>query len=378
MKNIVTLILALTIFSGSNLFSQTTGTPGDLALVTNASGSLSAGSLNTGIPRADLEWLMDVTRKLSPDSWHLLLQYDALAEKYSVESKGWVISMIKPAKTLAYLSPGNRISLLNRMSTNVHEIAHGFSSYNVFRLTDEKRFDYDHELVQGTFYLSTSKQWNLSFPEKSLFPAMELSAVIPNQYRTFRFNTYIQGNTSTQQEGVLGLLDEFHAYYIGSRFKMDVRPAYVEAAGCQVQGFYEWAMSFQSIAAAFFEFDYFVREYLLLMNRQSPADYHLLLSNTSFREAYGEIHRSYRTLVNEYLETVQREVKRLNAAGNDSVSLEGNVLWVQMAGSSSVSGTTYISKDMETLLPVLNSSRYREIESDFPLVFSSGAMQYSR
>jgi hypothetical protein len=33
-------------------------------------------------------------------------------------------------------------------------------------------------------------------------------AVIPRNLRTFRFDTYVDGITSTQSEGVIGLLNE--------------------------------------------------------------------------------------------------------------------------------------------------------------------------
>jgi hypothetical protein len=313
------------------------------------------------------EWIKDATKNYSPDSWDLLMQYESLPERTEAESADGRIAVTeKSVDTFYYLEGRTRSELLSSMSTNVHEIAHAYCGQNIFRHARENGLKLDMHKAEEFFYYSPGKSFFVSFPLKSLFPSKELKAVIPRNLRTFRFDTYIDGITSTQSEGVIGLLNELHSYYLESKFCLEMLEPYKIAEGSDVSGFFEWVHNSQSKMSAFFEFDFFIKEYLLYMKREYPVQYKQLSNYRPFTEAYGAIRTSYEELTEKYLQKIRTEMAGLNSSGKAEVSLDGNELWVREGNNDTSTGTPIFSEDVELLLPVLESDRYEGIASDFP------------
>jgi hypothetical protein len=312
------------------------------------------------------EWIKAATKEYSPDSWDLLMQYESLPERTEAESADGRIAVTeKSVSTFDYLEGRTRIDLLSSMATNVHEIAHAYCGQNIFRHARENGLRLDMNKAEEFFYYSPGRSFFVSFPLRSLFPSRELKTVIPRNLRTFRFDPYIDGITSTQSEGVIGLVNELHSYYLESKFCLDMLEPYKIAEGSDISGFFEWVHNSQSKMSAFFEFDFFIKEYLLYMKRKYPDHYKELRSCQSFTEAYGTIRASYEELTEKYLKKIRIEMAGLNSSGKAEVSLDGNELWVREGNSDTSTGTPVFSKDVETLLPVLQSDRYQEVIADF-------------
>ena len=223
----------------------------------------------------------------------------------------------------------------------------------------------DWDNVNGYLYLSPSESFFISFPKKMLFPSRELVREIPRELRTFRFDTYVAGTTSTQGQGVIGLLDEFHAYYHGSRCKFDLFSAYAEAEGSEVNGLLEWIRDIQSEMTAYYEFDFFIREYLLMMRESCPEAYGSLRQCDSFTEAYRAVHRAYSDLIRDYEELIMDEIARMNASGGATAEIREGTLWISSADGTRSRGATVFWEDRATLEPVLKSGRYNQIDSEF-------------
>jgi len=316
---------------------------------------------------ANISWVKESTQHYSPDSWYLLMQYDMLPSSAEVGvDDGGVASSNKSVDTFHYLRGRSRIDLLISMEKNVHEIAHGYFDQNVYRYLRENNLKMTSGNVCGYIYISPSRSFYISFPVKALFPSHELAAVIPQELRTYRFDTYIEGSTSTQDDGVIGLLNELHAYYLGSQYCFDMLEPYKTAAGTDASGLFEWVTNTQSTMSAFFEFDFFIREYLLYMKKNHAADYEMLRSNRPFAESYMTIRHLYTELIDKYQNCIKDEMKHLNSAGNAVAKIEKGWLWVKAGKSNVASGTPIFSKEREILMPVLYSRKYREIEEDFP------------
>jgi hypothetical protein len=329
----------------------------------------------TGIPRernlaraASIEWIKTSTMYYSPESWYLLMQYDNLPSSAKVTSDdGKEVSTQKTTGTFQYLRGRTRFDMLVSMETNIHEVAHGYYDQNVFRYIAENNLEMNLDNAQGYIYLSPSRGFFISFPLMALFPSQELNAVIPEDLRTYRFDTYINGKTSTQSEGVIGLLNELHAYYIGSKYCFDMLDAYKTVAGSDAAGLFEWVTHTQSTMTAFYEFDFFIREYLLYMKKIYAANYEKLKLYRPFTEAYMTIYTLYKELIDNYQERIKDEVKLLNLSGNAEAKIEKGWLWVRAENSNVSSGAPIFSEYWETLLKMLESRRYTEIERDFPV-----------
>jgi len=314
---------------------------------------------------ANVEWIKESTREYSPDSWNLLMQYEKLPllTEASTDDDG-IITTQKAAETFHYLRGRTRLDLLVSMETNVHEIAHAYFDQNVFRYVRENNLTMKWDNVHGYIYISPSKGFYITYPRKSMFPSRELMEVISTDLRTYRFETYIDGTTSTQSEGVIGLLNELNAYYNGSRYCFDMLEPYKTATGSEATGLFEWVTRTQSSMSAFYEFDFFIREYLLYMKKNYPANYEKLKLYRPFTEVYMTICTLYRELTGNYQKRISDEVNLLNSSGNAEAKIEKGWLWIRAENSNVSSGAPIFSEYRETLLPVLESRRYREIEGD--------------
>jgi hypothetical protein len=302
---------------------------------------------------ANIDWIKESTMKYSPDSWYLLMQYENLPLMNEAPTDGnGIITTQKSLETFHYLRGRTRLDLLASMETNVHEIAHAYFDQNTFRYIKE------NNLTMGFF---------VTFPLKYLFPSHELLKVIPKDLQTFRFGTYIDGVTSTQSEGVIGLLNELYAYYTGSKYCFEMLEPFKTAAGSDASGLFEWASRTQSTMSAFYEFDFFISEYLLFMKENYPANYEKLKSEISFTEAYLTVHSLYKELIDKYQQCIKDEIKLLNSSGDTEARVEKGWLWIKPEKSNVSSGTPIFLEERETLLTVLESRKYREVKDDFNL-----------
>ncbi len=317
---------------------------------------------------ANIAWIKESTSKYSPDSWYLLMQYDRLPAKSEASSAGGgVVSSEKNEDTFQYLRGRSKIDMLASMEKDVHEIAHAYYDHNTFSYIIENNLKMEPGNAQGYLFISPAEGFYLSFPLKAIFPARELTEVIPEGLRTFRFKTYIDGVTSTQSEGIIGLLNELDAYYLGSHYCYDMLESYKLAAGSGASGVFEWVTSTQSTMSAFYEFDYFIMEYLALMKERYPANYELLRQYNSFTRAYGNIRNKYKELIGNYTDRIRNEIKVINSSGNATARLDKGWLWIKAEKSNIESGTPVFSNPREKLMPILESRKYREIENDFNL-----------
>ncbi len=315
---------------------------------------------------ANIEWVKEATKKYSPDSWYLLMSYDSLPLSVSAPVlNGGTVSSNKTAETFDYLRGRTKGDLLASMEKNVHEISHGYFDQKVYRYLNDNNLEFNPDNSNGFIYINPYRNFFISFPLKAMYPSGRLSTIIPASLRTFRFDTYIKGETSTQSDGVIGLLNELHAYYCGSRYCCDMLEAYKLAAGSDADGLFEWVTHTQSTMTAYYEFDYFIREYLLYMKRNYPEKYEMLKSYEPFVEAYNTLRTVYSDLINRHIGYINNEMDQLNSSGEAEIKIADGWLWVKSGNSNISSGTPIFSEDRDKLLPVLQGKRYREIESDF-------------
>lgn len=318
--------------------------------------------LKNGTSEEAIEWVKAATEKYSPYSWYMLMQYEGLpAVSEVISTDGQTASSNKPADTFHYLEGSTLSRMIASMATNVHEVSHAYYHQNTFRYANENNLHLTWDNAEGFIYISPEKSFFISFPGKFLFPSSDLKQVIPHTLRTYRFDTYIDGNTSTQHDGVFGLLNEMNAYFLGSRLNYDMLDAYKKAEGSDTRGLIEWIKQSQSEMTAFYEFDFFIREYLLFMKQNYSESFSALLSCKNFIEAFKEVESAYSGLIDKYQKRVETEMQDFNDSGRAKVWMDAGELWIQESGSNRSSGTRVFGPDRDKLLPVLESDRYREI-----------------
>ena len=252
-------------------------------------------------------WIIGKMEVHSPNSINLLKAYDRLPRILSIERDGTTISTSKSTDAFYYLETGSKADALVSMGTNVHEIGHGYGGilhYDDLMRCNCDRFISFSDIQQG-FYQTPHDQFWIEIEQDYIFPSAELEKTIPRNLITFRFDTYITGNSSTQDHGVIGLLDEMNAYYLGSNYVFEMLPVYKELYGEDYLN--QWVKNSASVMTAFFEFDFFIKEYLLYAKRYSPETYQYLKSNADFQHTYKKINSRFNRLILQYEAKVASE-----------------------------------------------------------------------
>lgn len=255
-------------------------------------------------------WIIQKMELHSPNSIHLLRAYDRLPSSLSIQQGGSTLSTRKSTDAYYYLETGTKEAALKSMGTNVHEIGHGYGG--ILHYADLMTCNCDRTItfsdIQQGFYQAAQEQFWIEIESDYLFPSAELKETIPRDLITFRFDTYIDGNSSTQDHGVIGLLDEMNAYYLGSNYMFEMLPVYKELYADDYLN--QWVKNSASIMTAFFEFDFFIKEYLVYARRYSPETYQYLKNNADFQNTYRKVHNKFNRLILQYEAKVAVEKTR--------------------------------------------------------------------
>ena len=257
--------------------------------------------------QAATPWILDRMQSHSPSSLQLLKSYDKLPNQLKIERGGSVLSTSKSTDALYYVEDGNYESALVSMSTNVHEIGHAYGGLIHFAELMSCNCDktIEFEDIQQGFYHAPGEEYWIEIEQGYIFPSSELSETIPYELHTFRYDTYIEGTSSTQAHGVIGLLDELNAYYLGSKYQYDMLPVYKELFGSDYLN--QWVKHSASEMTAFFEFDFFIKEYLLFAKNYAPETYYYLKNSPDFLKAYQTTYKKYSQLTAIYVYKIEAE-----------------------------------------------------------------------
>lgn len=242
------------------------------------------------------QYILDNLKKYSPSTYYLISTYKNSGPSISYGGRTVTAGM----KHLEFSDLSSKERFLSTFSTTVHETVHAFDSH--LPLMQAKQLGEDPRMSDDEgFYIDESTKLVYKFPKNKLFSARFLSETIPVNLRTFRYNSYIETkhlNQSTQVSGIVGLMEEFNAYYHGAKVVYDLLPLYRETFG---ENFlWRWSSEFTSNADAFYEFDFFIKEYLLYAKRHYPALYSELKSDANFKTIYRTIRFKFSIMIAAY------------------------------------------------------------------------------
>jgi hypothetical protein len=241
-------------------------------------------------------WVMETLRKYSPSSYSILYQYEVNGNSISYENS----SISSNMGHLEYCKMDNQKNFLSSISTTVHETTHAYDSQIPYMLAKQGLFKKNNFGDEG-FCFDENTKIAYAYPEIKFFQSRELSKAIQQNLRTFRFETYIESKSntqSTQSSGIIGLMEEFNAYYHGSKVQFDLLPVYKEAYGNNF--LWSWSSNFTSNADAFYEFDFWIKEYLLYAKTNNPQLYESLKSDQTFKTIYKNIRSRFSNLIAQY------------------------------------------------------------------------------
>lgn len=253
----------------------------------------------------NLDWILAQMMNNSIESYNILKLYNDLPNELSYTTHdGTEISTKKSSGTYSYLDLSSKENILKSMSVNIHEICHGITSLYFFKEMKSNSLPHDFKDIRSYFYISDKNNYISIFKGK-VFPSSELANIIPEALITSRYETYIKGDSSTQVDGIIGLLDEFNAYYHSSKFSFDMLPIYKEMYTNNY--LMEWVMDLQSKMTAYHEFDFWIKEYILHAKIYYPELYQEIIKKDSAFQIFKDIRKKYKNLISKYSSVVKNE-----------------------------------------------------------------------
>jgi hypothetical protein len=303
-------------------------------------------------PRAAALW------KYSPDTYALLSRMKAMEGKIYFGKDCMISGNIVGERTIRneagelvtltltepgwerwiddFLSPSQQMS---QMVTAVHEEYHDFRARNDFWILKDYLKSRNEIMIKdvlppgsatpfiwrwarfGTIWLGP--QTNYYYPvrskESGIFPAIPASCIeyfIPEELRFGRYDLYISSssilNPTTQLEGITGLLDEYNAYYLGTKVIYDLYGYWKDELPQTGESWMEWTgamLNFNSWA----EFRYYILTYLLYTEKEDPALFTSLMNDRRLREAFTALDDAFTELVVDVYHRLSVELPTLLA-----------------------------------------------------------------
>lgn len=188
------------------------------------------------------------------------------------------------------------------MDTAVHESCHGYTSYGSSGFYN----NYTGNYMRGQERIYIGSGESVIVEMTPGFDSKEIVPEVPEELRTYRFDTYIDTDDdlmASRQHGVYGLLNEFTAYCWGNnntdmlyRFMVEKRfgsPYLSHDPG----GWHEVGNYF-----SYAEFRYYILKYILYAKEHYLGVYDAILANDSFRKAFTAIDTKFKSVVDFYRE----------------------------------------------------------------------------
>lgn len=217
-------------------------------------------------------------------------------------------------------------NLFSSYNTCTHEEYHGFISGRRYTGSVNKSVN-DH-------YIGANKL-EVSFPNEILFKSEEMNAGIPASLRTFRFDTYVGKGVDLASNvlGILGLLNEFDAYYQGTKTAYELKE-YALLMDQNEETWFDYISGISSTSGAYYEFKFFILRYLLYAKEYHPESYRAILANSSFKTAFTEINRNFEKLVEKDYPAVLQQIEEMLTEKGYEVNRDGTYFYVNNRGIS--------------------------------------------
>lgn len=253
-------------------------------------------------------------KNYSPNSFRLLKNYYDAPLQYRF---GTVTITLGPKTSfLAYIDGDSDRDIVASLNTLVHEMCHAYTSsvtYSYLQQQPDIQVSFGDEY--SLFYVDSSR--SILVPHTPVFPTREIHPIVPEQFQTMRYETYIYPSSEigSQVHGIYGLLDEWYAYYHGTRTVIDLFEYYAAAAQNQPNRWLDFFAAVNGTYYAHLEFKFYSLKYLLYAQEHHPDIYREILANNNFIDAFHAIDASFAALNQKYFQMKQHIFQQLAEQG---------------------------------------------------------------
>lgn len=206
----------------------------------------------------------------------------------------------------------------NSLNTIVHESVHGYTqswAYVLLQKQDSSKYKFRDNY--SAFYLSEDESYLVKHGK--VFSSNEIAKNIPKSLRTFRFEPYIaprNNELGSQVQGIYGLMDEWNAYYHGTKTAYNLYSYYTVKSDSDPQIYLEHITDISGTYFAHYEFKYYILSYMLYAKNNHPDIYKDILSNRELKKAYRAIDLNYTQLIVDFQKRM-KQIERIFDANPD-------------------------------------------------------------
>jgi hypothetical protein len=320
--------------------------------------TLSAQRLST---KAAEDKIRDYLERYSSDGYDMISLLKKIPEQFNIG--GSQITLSREESPTIWLDDRTEKGIIASLNTVVHESMHGFTSrYAYVMLGESEETDYEFGDQYSAFFLDKDQIYLVKHTE--VFTSNKLKSEIPKALRTFRYKPYItpkDNNLGSQIQGIYGLMDEWNAYYHGTKTAYDLFDYYKEKASNDKKVYLEHVSNLAGTYFAYYEFKYYILKYLELAKKDYPETYEDILANTHLREAYTAIDTNFSKLLAQFEERLDTIENLVTSDNYTSVHREDGYYFI---GSN---GVGLFSKEAELLKEELNSTEMQALDTSLQI-----------
>jgi len=313
-------------------------------------------------------------RFTSPKSKSEFLRYLA---KYHTKNGIAILDAESDIKNYTIYANGTtHEDMLENFGTVIHESCHGFN-FNI-GIDRMQKTGFQHQ-YQG-YYISPSVK--IAVPQLATYRSTVLNKVVPKswQKKIFRYDTYVGDGSevSSQVNGIYGMIDEFVAYYQGTKANIELQSYYESFCDySNVECWTEYLTEPSSSLYAYYEFRLFIAWYLKHAKKNYPKVYQETMGNQALRVVYTLTDRLFANLQKDYFARRTSILEKLNMQSNQRVVVENGFLMIYEKDGSGASGKGAPDQTIDELIKLFTLEDLKLLQQfSMPAVTFQNYKQY--
>jgi hypothetical protein len=241
----------------------------------------------------------------------------------------------------------------------VHEMTHDYQNRIAYAMLAEQKTP-----PRGNRYHAYyTGDETILVTQTKVYRTAEMQGLFPAELRTARFPVYIfpARETGAQLDGVYGLLDEYHAYYMCTKTALDFLPYYRHSRKGTAEDWFYFMDNMNRFYFAQVEFRLYILNYLRYAKAHHPDVYAGIMENADFRRAFSAVDAGYAQLVRDYFAARSEIFAQLGA---DGCEVSEDDEFTRVSRNGSYIGRSNFLKTYHTLAAELEKPVYRELLSE--------------
>jgi hypothetical protein len=270
--------------------------------------------------------------KYSPESSEMLRLLYSLPSSYKLN--GVTLKLSGEQSPSFWVSDNSEKGIMEALNTIVHESMHGLTSrlpYSLLKNQGESYYNFKD--IYSAFYIN--KDSSFLVKHSPVFNSNKISNEIPKALRTFRYKPYIAPRSNTlgsQANGIYGLMDEWNAYYFGTKAALNLFDYYKSKSNQNYEVYLDHVSNLAGTYYAYYEFKYFILKYLEFAKSNEKEVYDGIIANFEFRMAFTSINDRFSGLLNQFEERLDTIAKLPESNTKDSVYKEKGYYFINETG----------------------------------------------